>query len=92
MTSSSPSQIRPAAHENKHHVQDHEVDALYEEARLVVEMDGYAFHRTRRAFEQDRRRDASLLAAGYRVMRITYRQLDEEPEAVVVRLATALAR
>jgi very-short-patch-repair endonuclease len=71
-------------------IQGHEVDALYEEARLIVEVDGYAFHRTRHAFEQDRRRDASLLAAGYRVMRVTYRQLDEEPEAVVVRLARSL--
>jgi very-short-patch-repair endonuclease len=68
----------------------HEVDALYEPARLIVEMDGYTFHRTRRAFEEDRRRDANLLAAGYRVMRVTWRQLTEEPEAFVVRLARSL--
>lgn len=68
----------------------HEVDALYEPHRLILEVDGYAFHRTRRAFEQDRRRDADLLAIGYRVMRITWRQVTEEPEAVVVRLARSL--
>ncbi|MGI8580060.1 MAG: type IV toxin-antitoxin system AbiEi family antitoxin domain-containing protein [Solirubrobacteraceae bacterium] len=73
-------------------VENHEVDALYEQAGLVVEMDGYAFHRTRASFENDRRRDAVLLAAGYRVMRVTWRQLTEEPEALVARLATALAR
>lgn len=73
-------------------VENHEVDALYEQAGLVVEMDGYAFHRTRASFENDRHRDAVLLAAGYRVMRITWSQLTEEPEALVARLATALAR
>jgi very-short-patch-repair endonuclease len=73
-------------------VQGHEVDNLYEEAKLVVETDGYAFHRTRARFENDRRRDAILLAAGYRVMRVTWRQLEEEPEALIARLATALAR
>lgn len=69
-----------------------EVDILFAEQRLVIEMDGYAFHRTRVAFERDRRRDADLAAAGYRVVRITWRALSTEPEAVVARLAAALAR
>jgi very-short-patch-repair endonuclease len=49
------------------------------------------FHSSRRAFERDRRRDADLNAAGFRVLRITWRQLVEEPVAVVARLAQALA-
>ncbi len=69
-----------------------EVDVLYAEARLVVEMDGYAFHRTRAAFERDRRRDAELAAAGFRVVRVTWRALTTEPEALIARLAGALAR
>lgn len=69
-----------------------EVDVLYAEARLVVEMDGYAFHRTRAAFERDRRRDADLAAAGFRVVRVTWRALTTEPEALIARLAGALAR
>jgi very-short-patch-repair endonuclease len=70
----------------------YEVDALYTSQRMVVEVDGYASHGTRRAFELDRRRDGDLTAAGYRVMRVTWRQLEEEPEAVAARLGAALAR
>ena len=42
-------------------------------------------------FEHDRRKDAELLAAGYRVMRVTWRELTERPEAVLVRLTRALS-
>jgi very-short-patch-repair endonuclease len=67
-----------------------EVDLLWREQRLVVEVDGFAFHGSRHAFERDRRRDADLLAAGYRVVRFTWRQIKYEPEAVVARLAVLL--
>lgn len=43
--------------------------------RLVVELDGWEFHRTREQFEEDRRRDQELARQGFRVIRITYRQL-----------------
>jgi very-short-patch-repair endonuclease len=67
-----------------------EVDALWRSQRLVVEVDGYAFHRTRQAFERDRRRDARLQAAGYRVLRLTWRRIVDEPLAVVAQLAALL--
>ncbi|MEK6271186.1 MAG: DUF559 domain-containing protein [Actinomycetota bacterium] len=67
-----------------------EVDFLWREARLIVEVDGYAFHGGRAAFERDRRRDAELQAEGLRVMRVTWRQLVGEPDAVVARLTRAL--
>jgi len=44
------------------------------------------------AFERDRLRDAELGSAGYRVMRVTWRQIVEEREALAARLATALAQ
>ena len=72
-------------------VAGHEVDVLWPDAKLVVEVDGYAFHSTRAAFERDRRRDGELQAAGYRVLRLTWRQLADEPEAVVASLARTLA-
>ena len=72
-------------------VAGHEVDVLWPRERLIVEMDGYAYHGNRLAFEHDRRRDAELAAAGYRVIRVTWRQLTREPEAVLVRLAQAIA-
>jgi very-short-patch-repair endonuclease len=56
----------------------------------VLEIDGYAFHGHRGAFEANRRRDQVLVAAGYRVIRVTWRQLCEEPLAVAVRIAQAL--
>jgi very-short-patch-repair endonuclease len=69
----------------------YEVDFLWREQRLIVEVDGYAFHSSRRSFERDRRRDADMAAAGWRVVRVTWRQLTEEPEAVIAALAAALA-
>jgi very-short-patch-repair endonuclease len=60
-----------------------EVDFLWAAERVVVEVDGHQFHGQRRAFESDRRRDQILAARGYRVMRITWRQLQDEPLAVI---------
>lgn len=58
------------------------VDALWPHQRLVVELDGFRVHGRRRSFEDDRRRDRILQAKGYCVIRITWRQLRDEPDAV----------
>jgi very-short-patch-repair endonuclease len=79
----------PRPHTNAR-VAGHEVDFLWPSHRLVVEVDGFAFHGSRAAFERDRVRDADLLAAGYRVVRFTWRQITCEPHAVVARLAALL--
>ena len=68
----------------------HLVDVLWPAERLVVEFDGWRGHGHRLAFEKDRKRDQILVAAGYRVLRVTDRQLLEEPLAVIVRIAQAL--
>jgi very-short-patch-repair endonuclease len=68
-----------------------EVDAVWPAERLVVEVDGFAFHSTRDAFERDRRKETELAAAGYRVARVTWRQIAREREAVVASLARALS-
>lgn len=68
-----------------------EVDFYWPSERLAVEVDGLAFHVSPRAFERDRLRDAELAARGVRVMRVTWRQITEEPQAVVKRLERALA-
>ena len=73
-------------------IRGHEVDAVWPAQRVIVEVDGYAFHGDREAFERDRRRDQDLVAAGYRVLRTTWRQLSDEPEAFAIRLVAALAR
>jgi very-short-patch-repair endonuclease len=59
-----------------------EVDFLWRDQRLVVEVDGWGSHRTRTAFEEDRARDARLEVLGYRVVRFTWRQLTAEAAAV----------
>lgn len=69
----------------------YEVDFLWREQRLVVEVDGFRYHSSRGAFERDRLRDAALGGMGFRVIRITWRQIVRGPEAVVARIATALA-
>jgi very-short-patch-repair endonuclease len=66
------------------------VDFIWRDQRLIVETDGYRFHSSRTAFERDRIRDAELTGAGFRVVRVTWRQLTSEPLAVVARLAVAL--
>jgi very-short-patch-repair endonuclease len=70
---------------------DWEVDLVWHARRLVVELDSYTFHSSRHAFERDRRKDRELQAGGYRVIRFTWRQITDEPEAVIAALATALA-
>ena len=69
----------------------HEVDALWIGERLVVELDGFAYHRHRAAFENDRAKDAAMQAAGYRVVRITDRRLEREPSAIAEELRRLLA-
>ncbi len=66
------------------------VDFLWTEQRLIIEVDGFRFHGHRGAFERDRMRDQVLIAHGYHVIRITWRQLTEEPLAVLARIAQAL--
>ena len=65
----------------------YEVDFLWRAQKLVVEVDGFAFHSTREAFERDRRRDTTLQAAGYRVIRFSYVQIVDRSDTVVECLA-----
>ena len=67
-----------------------EVDCLWVEQRLVVELDGRAVHGTPRAFERDRERDRLLVADGWRVVRITWLQLRDEAPAVLADLRRML--
>lgn len=68
-----------------------QVDAVWPEYKLVLEVDGWEFHGDRRAFENDRARDAILVAHGYRVIRFTAIKLRDQPLVVLGQLAAALA-
>lgn len=69
---------------------DHEVDAYWPGHRLVVEMDSWEFHHQRAAFEHDRARDAAMQTAGYRVIRLTHRQLETEAPRITTQLRQLL--
>jgi hypothetical protein len=73
-------------------VLDHEVDALWPAAKLVVELDSWEHHGHRAAFERDRARDPKLLLAGYRTIRVTHRRLDDEPTQLAAELRALLAQ
>ncbi len=64
-----------------------EVDALYRESRLIVELDSWRFHSDRASFERDRAKDAAALADGYRTLRSTHRRLSSggAQEAATIR-------
>ena len=59
------------------------VDFAWPEHHLIVELDGFAFHTDHEAFENDRRRDTELQKRGWRVLRITYRRLHNDPAGVI---------
>jgi Protein of unknown function (DUF559)/Transcriptional regulator, AbiEi antitoxin len=66
-------------------------DFMWREQRLIVETDGWNSHGTRRAFEDDRRRDRLLRLAGWEVVRFTWREVVEEPAEVVATIRRLLA-
>lgn len=67
------------------------VDFLWEDQRLIVETDGYRYHRGQAAFEDDRSRDLALRSTGYEVIRLSFRQVTKEPSRVSSLLRERLA-
>jgi very-short-patch-repair endonuclease len=68
-----------------------QVDCHWPQTHRIVELDGWKGHRTRTAFREDRTRDRILAVAGYTVTRLTWNQLDDEPEAVAADLRALLS-
>ncbi|MGI8512388.1 MAG: endonuclease domain-containing protein [Solirubrobacteraceae bacterium] len=80
---------RPQVNEE---IEGFEVDFAWPERRLIVETDGWAFHRTRTAFDNDRDRDLRLRAAGWDVRRFSYRQILDKPGRVAADLSRPARR
>ncbi len=72
----------PGPHKNVY-LEGFRVDAHWPAHRLVVELDGWAHHHDRQAFQRDRERDAALTAAGHRVVRFTHAQVLQGPDRVI---------
>jgi very-short-patch-repair endonuclease len=68
-----------------------EVDFAWRDARLIVEVDGYSYHRSPTAFEDDRERDVRLALAGWQVLRFTWAQVTRRPTWVAGVVANRLA-
>jgi very-short-patch-repair endonuclease len=67
-------------------------DMVWWKQRVIVEVDSWRWHGSRRSFEADRKRDATLIAQGWTILRFTARQIENEPFAVIATIARALAR
>ncbi len=64
-------------------VEGYVVDCWWPEQRVVAEIDGFAFHKGREAFERDRREDTRLRLANISVLRPTQRWIEREPQGLV---------
>jgi very-short-patch-repair endonuclease len=53
------------------------VDFVWRERHVIVEVDGYAYHRAPSRFERDRENDVTLTIQGWRVLRFTWRRIEE---------------
>jgi very-short-patch-repair endonuclease len=63
-------------------------DFVWRDSRLVVEVDGYAYHSSRRAMRRDRERDRRLTIAGWRPARFTFEEVALEPTATAQELSS----
>jgi very-short-patch-repair endonuclease len=70
----------------------YEVDCVWWDQKLIVELDGGDYHDTTAARERDPQRDADLQLKGFRILRITDRRLDQEPAAVMALIRDFLSR
>lgn len=73
-------------------VAGHEVDFVWRSQRIVAELDGYAYHRGREAWERDVRRENELIVAGWEVYRFTWRMVNGSPEEVADAVRAAIDR
>ncbi len=69
-----------------------QIDALWKEERVAVELDSRSVHGTRKRFESDRQRDRILVAEGWRIVHITWLALHKEPDEIIADLKAALGQ
>ncbi len=66
------------------------VDAAFPGPKLIVEIDGFAFHSDAESFQNDRTRQNTLIAAGWTLLRFTWQDLTERPQQVIAQIRRAL--
>jgi very-short-patch-repair endonuclease len=80
---------RPKVNANVH---GYEVDALFEAEKVIVEIDGWHFHNSRKSFEKDRDKDADLAQHGYLTVRLTSARMQNTPAHEAERLHKTLQK
>lgn len=68
----------------------YEVDFVFRTAKLVIEVDGFAFHTDAEVFQRDRKKQNAIALAGYQVLRFTWLDLTEYPERVIAEIRRAI--
>ncbi|HJT38096.1 MAG TPA: DUF559 domain-containing protein [Actinomycetota bacterium] len=58
------------------------VDFAYPAARVAIECDGYRYHSSRQRFDADRARDLALTREGWRVLRVTWFDVEQLVETL----------
>ena len=73
----------PDLHCNVFHEDDWlgEVDFAYPHARIAIEVHGYGFHSLKPVWEKDQRRENELVRAGWKLLKATSQQLDQDPDS-----------
>ncbi|MEJ2862494.1 type IV toxin-antitoxin system AbiEi family antitoxin domain-containing protein [Actinomycetospora flava] len=67
------------------------LDVAFPGARVLVEVDGWAYHRDLPAFRRDHARQNALVLAGWTVLRVTWHDLEGDPDAVLATITEAVA-
>lgn len=67
-------------------------DFVFDDIKLLVEIDGRAVHSTREAFDSDRARQNELVEAGWTVLRFTASQVADDPRSVVATVRRMVSR
>jgi very-short-patch-repair endonuclease len=77
--------------ETNSQVGSYRVDCRWPKRRLTVELDSYRYHRSRHAWERDRRREREARARGDDFRRYTYADVYERPDALLAELRPLLS-
>jgi len=68
----------------------YEVDVLFREAGVAIEIDGFAFHSDAETFQRDRNKQNAIALAGYQILRFTWLDLVEYPQRVITDVNRAI--
>ena len=66
------------------------IDVAFPQQKVAIEVDGWAFHNDRTAFQHDRTRQNRISLNGWKVLRFTWLDLNEYPQRVIAEIAAAI--